>query len=450
MSFDPSTIAVVLSALIARCDYQQFTMTTSAPAAPTLISGQRSLSLLGSSEKHPFQDYFKPVSQSVVTITWTAVYHGQTYSRQPLIADASKQAMAQAAVLQDATDFLNLIDLRASRDGANPNTYSPLVIPERIVTPGPLTLVLTPTVIPGYAPTGLWGTSNNDLWAIANDPATFTTTNFLHYDGKSWTSKLILSNFIGVSIWGTASNNIYVVGYDSTFSIGTVYVWNGLTWSVLGGLPTNVSWVNIAGSGPNDIWLAGSNSTFTTGVLYHWNGSIWTNMSLTFVPETVSAPSPTYAIVVGADSTSTNGFYITWNGTTWSSPSEVPGLGLSGVLALSPTIVFATPEAAGTDGIYQFNGTTWSLVAAASIAMDQLSGTPSQLWAVGGTGAGQGAVFYFTNGVWAQLANRSDGTMFTVWSNPPGALAGGNLWIGGIDNTQTNGILWQGTPGPSA
>ena len=122
MSFDPSTNVAQLAALVARCDYQQFTLTT---VATTLRSGQTAIPYLGSSSTHPFQAFFKPQTNNVVAITFAATYRGETYNGPPLMADVSNQAVAQAGALTYAAEFLNLIDLRASRDGANPNPYAP-------------------------------------------------------------------------------------------------------------------------------------------------------------------------------------------------------------------------------------------------------------------------------------------------------------------------------------
>jgi hypothetical protein len=123
VSFDPSTIATQQAALVARCDYQQFTFTVT--PSSQLRAGQSSIPFLGSSSMHPYQQFFTPTSDDVVAITFVAVYRGETYNGPPLMADASNQPVAQAAALTYANEFLNLIDLRASRDGANPNPYAP-------------------------------------------------------------------------------------------------------------------------------------------------------------------------------------------------------------------------------------------------------------------------------------------------------------------------------------
>jgi hypothetical protein len=131
MSFDPSTIPAQLAALQARCDYQQFALIVNvAPVAgqyqsPYAFAAQPNASFLGSSAQHPFQSTFQPRTSSQVVVSWSGVYKGETYFQPALIADASLSTTAQAAVLQAAVDFLNLVDLRLLRDGANPNTYSP-------------------------------------------------------------------------------------------------------------------------------------------------------------------------------------------------------------------------------------------------------------------------------------------------------------------------------------
>ena len=122
MSFDPSTISAQQAALVARCDYQQFQLTI---AATNQRSGDSKINFLGSSSKHPFQDYFAPKTSTVIKLFWTARFRGQTYQGPPLYADSVNQSVATAAALQAAKDFLDLVVLRLSRDGANPNPYAP-------------------------------------------------------------------------------------------------------------------------------------------------------------------------------------------------------------------------------------------------------------------------------------------------------------------------------------
>lgn len=123
MSFDPAMISTMQAALVARVDFQQFTLATQSPTQ--LRSGLSSIQLLGSSNIHPLQEFFGPTTASTVQISWQGVYRGEAYAQPPLIVDTIQEQMGIAAVLDGALKFLDLIDLRASRDGANPNVYAP-------------------------------------------------------------------------------------------------------------------------------------------------------------------------------------------------------------------------------------------------------------------------------------------------------------------------------------
>jgi len=113
MSFDPSTNAAQMQALIARCDYGQFTL--------TITSG---VTLLNAG--HPYQSMF-PVAPGMAlsAIFWSGTYRGVRRTEPPLIMQTAQSAQGQAAVLQGASNLLDLADLHASQQGANPNTYAP-------------------------------------------------------------------------------------------------------------------------------------------------------------------------------------------------------------------------------------------------------------------------------------------------------------------------------------
>ena len=114
MGLNPTTNAAQLAALIARCDYQQFALTS---ISTTLLNAG-----------HPYQAEFPVPSGSLVALGWTGVYRGRTLpgsQQPPLIVGASNIQSGQAAVLTAAADFLNGMDLQAASAGANPNPYDP-------------------------------------------------------------------------------------------------------------------------------------------------------------------------------------------------------------------------------------------------------------------------------------------------------------------------------------
>jgi hypothetical protein len=113
VSFDPSTVAAQVQALIARCDFGQFALTTT--------SGTTQLSA-----GHPYQNSFLVTPATPKSaISWSGVYRGSAVSQPPLIVNTAQSSAGQAAVLDAASKYLDQADLHADQQGANPNTYQP-------------------------------------------------------------------------------------------------------------------------------------------------------------------------------------------------------------------------------------------------------------------------------------------------------------------------------------
>lgn len=113
VSFDPSTNAAQLAALVARCFPQPFTVSV---VSTSTLNGQ-----------HPYQPqfYVAPPASRNVAVSFSCTYRGIKVSQPPLICNSTQQALATAAVLDAATNVLNTLDLRADFDGVNPNAYAP-------------------------------------------------------------------------------------------------------------------------------------------------------------------------------------------------------------------------------------------------------------------------------------------------------------------------------------
>lgn len=115
MSLDPSLNSSQLAALVARCDYGQFEVYTVTPT-PLLDAN------------HPHQAMFSlKIGQPTLneSVMFVATYRGRKIMGPMLIAPTTQDALANAAVLDHANNVLDLLDLQAGRDGANPNTYAP-------------------------------------------------------------------------------------------------------------------------------------------------------------------------------------------------------------------------------------------------------------------------------------------------------------------------------------
>jgi hypothetical protein len=174
------------------------------------------------------------------------------------------------------------------------------------------------------------------------------------------------------------------------------------------------NWTNAAAApgGPTSGFMSISctTSTFCVGVgtqngntgggvlTERWDGSAWTtvaNPSSSSVEAqlvSVSCVGITFCMGVGSDGTTGTAVTLTWNGSTWVAapgitvPSGATASGLSSVSCVSATLCetlgtyFAQPGNVTTVDAFQWNGTTWSPIAAMTPAA---SGSPAVTQATG-------------------------------------------------------------------
>lgn len=105
-ALDPTSAAARLAAIIARCDAEQFTLTATTTQARFI--------------PHPLGAVFVPRSTSVVQLTWSAIYRGAPWG-DSLVCDSGVQALASAALVDYATQVLDLVDLRRRGSGYDGN-----------------------------------------------------------------------------------------------------------------------------------------------------------------------------------------------------------------------------------------------------------------------------------------------------------------------------------------
>jgi hypothetical protein len=292
------------------------------------------------------------------------------------------------------------------------------------------------TVAPGFAFTafGLWGSSNDDVWAVGQYWA--AGEDLFHWDGARWS--VAPSDFPGHgaiapgpnAIWGSGSDDVWAVGQCSTCSDAQQGSWHfdGSSWtSVPGGGGTAV-W----GSGPDDVWTVGNVGDTPGGTIFHWTESEWgsvpTGLTDTAVFNAVWGADSTNAWIVGTRSGSSGndaGLVLHWDGSSWSTVPSPDGVLLTGIWGSSASDVWAV----GTGAIH-WDGTAWSEM---DVPADTF-GSPNVNPAVWGTGA---------NDVWivgASLAHW-DGTS---WSSTP-ILRFPNFGVSSIWGTSDT--VWLGGPG---
>lgn len=108
-ALDPASAAARLAAIILRCDDQRFTVTTAATSYAWVT--------------HPLQAVFRPTTKTVVLVSWSAVYKGAPFG-DSFVCDSSIQALALAALVDYATQTLDVVDIHRKALGFD-NTYLP-------------------------------------------------------------------------------------------------------------------------------------------------------------------------------------------------------------------------------------------------------------------------------------------------------------------------------------
>ena len=175
------------------------------------------------------------------------------------------------------------------------------------------------------------------------------------------------------------------------------------------------------------------------------SGVAYVNGAATTLPTTeqlnaVSVASSTYAVAVG-----NNGALVQFNGTAWSNMStsgSSPGNDLNGVKTYGSNQTYVV----GDDGIYFFNGSTWTRQLQTSSVPDVYGQSADKFVAIWGDATTLYALA--DNGALYSKSASAGGTSWTQKANPPLALdnanfngisgdAAGNVYITGqTDNNQ--------------
>ncbi|MCD4654085.1 hypothetical protein K8T06_09125 [bacterium] len=112
----------------------------------------------------------------------------------------------------------------------------------------------------------IWGTSDQNIYVLANDGK------YVHFDGTSWKTFVIDSNYQLMGIYGFSENDIYMVGYDQAAYNSLILHWDGTCWQRMT-TDSTASLYDIWGSASDDIYSVGG---FSYGAeILHWDGVSW-------------------------------------------------------------------------------------------------------------------------------------------------------------------------------
>jgi len=268
----------------------------------------------------------------------------------------------------------------------------------------------------GLGLSSVWGSGPNDVWAVG------AKGSVIHWDGTTWASTPIETNYSLQSVYGTGPNDVWVVAtssliYRSTgFSSGTAkFVAETPLYENAQFPSTEAPLLAVWATGPGDVWVAGKYRA-TKGALVEtsWRtssgdgGVTWTSVS-----------------AFG----NTNVIYGIWgNGT-----NDVWMVGSKG--ATSTSFASHTGGASATDG----GMPVWTEVDTATFSvLRSIHGIASNdVWAVGHTGT----IRHYTGGAtWDIVDSPTSQNLRGVW-----AAAADDVWAVGENGTvlHYDGKAWK-------
>lgn len=222
----------------------------------------------------------------------------------------------------------------------------------------------------------------------------------------------------GLTLTSLAAQNVVSVqGLSATdvfFGGGGLFRFDGTSFSAFGTVPAGSSTYGIAATevvfgGLEGLVARAPRSAPNTATRIALNPN-WNDVSVT---------ATNHAVAVG-----NHGTIARWNGATWTAENKGTEAFLGGVHSLGPTQTWA----AGSEGVWFGNGSSWSLVAPSTIPMRAIHVfSPTNIVAAGD----QGQVLRFDGASWLRSGTGTIENLHSVWGGAPD-----NYYVGG-----TNGAM---------
>ena len=267
----------------------------------------------------------------------------------------------------------------------------------------------------------VWGTSDQNVYAVGSDARDGTGPLAMRFDGTRWTR--IDTGLRRGNLWwvyGPTPDTVFMVGAGGTVvrhdpRAGTSEVMR---------TPNNTATLfGVWGASARDVWAVGGVPANNTGVIWHYDGAAWTSVE---APDNLGARESFFKVwgtaandvwIVGSNSVS-----LHWDGARWSSvsvPASARGA-LFTVHGRGAQRVAVGGTVSGT--ILEGDGMQWRQVTLADAP--KLNG----VWVPEGSNpvavGAQGSVFTRSGGVWREIARRpqTDIEFHAVWRSPSGAV----------------------------
>jgi hypothetical protein len=201
--------------------------------------------------------------------------------------------------------------------------------------------------------------SSQDYWSFASVVATGKTTGWAFMsDSKqktysyqrtgstTWKRVAFPGTGCRVNVAGAAKDGRVFASCAGVTGPSKEYEWTGAKWTLIRILPGTVSSMSVLSA--DDVWFFGDH-----GVI-HWNGRTW--KQLTKSTRGGSALADNSVWVFSGDVISH------YDGKKWTAVHAPGPTGVTGILALSATSVYATGDDAGAAALLHYNGHAWSRV----------------------------------------------------------------------------------------
>ncbi len=324
---------------------------------------------------------------------------------------------------------------------------------------------------------------NSTLFAGLNSASGTLSGQMWTWNGSTWTR--IAGDYVNFS-WGFRGlrsvevmqvSSDYLYAGTGVATIGNALIWrfDGTAWSLIGGQGVNNSWAFDTYEAVTSITSLGGNlyvglgSSANDAEVWMWNGSTWSKIGGDSINsgwganyEEVSSLATNNGLVYAGIGNSGNDAEVwAWNGISWSKiggDSINSGWGANyervTAMAVLDNQLIAGLGSSTTDAeVWRWNGSTWAKIGGDGVAsswntnyeqVDVLSIYGNSLIAGLGTTTADAEVWSYTAGVWSQIGgddfNNSwlDGTYERVRAI---SVYNGNL-IAGLGNSTGEGEVW--------
>ena len=196
----------------------------------------------------------------------------------------------------------------------------------------------------------VWGTDENNVWAVGSVTINDTVYGVLRWNGIEWLPVKKNGGFL--AIYGFSTTDIWAVG-------GAVWHFNGIVWEEYTYrdpvINNNITYTSVWGTSSNDLYLGNGG-----GKIIHWDGSMATVMETnnSIHISDIDGFSSNFILAVGSTGVSPSAG-IMYNGTSW---QPIPGLVVTNHKYKTVYVINNHEYVVGGSRTYHFYNNTWHTV----------------------------------------------------------------------------------------